>query len=273
MKLLIALIILNMLCTFPVFSGDKITCEIISKQPIIIDGNWIYPDNGQYNVAMTDSNITVNGYVYLYPEDQSLYKYVHPSKKENFLDWVIRVPSDSAQSIINGGGTAEDARLIMESFFDQFADGDTFIYEKKEGLFKLTYKGRTTYVEIPASSLEEKTPYRERAVIRLFEELCLYLKEQYLIVRGTNYKDPNVSRDELIIKGPRSSYVYKFPNSIADDIIDEIATISDKAEIYFINNYKMYKSVAIMEKYKLNPAAVEDLMSPKPLKRVLLNEE
>ena len=266
MKLLIAIIIANMLCTFTAFAGDKVICEIKSDQPIIIDGNWIYPENSQYTVAMTDSSITVNGYVYLYPEDENLQKYEPPSKENDFFDWVVRAPADSAQHVIESGGCIEEARQVMVEIYNQYAGGDTFSYVMREGDFILTYHEKKIFIVIPSKPRAvEIMDYRDRVVVKLYEELCNFLESGNLILRGTNIKLYFSSDDHYSIRGPRSSYIYAFPPSKAQLVIREIQVIPEYAEAFYRGGVTFYKPITILNEYWLKSTVIEDIVSPKPL--------
>ncbi|UCF04227.1 MAG: hypothetical protein JSV33_09765 [bacterium] len=80
------LVFVIMFIACSVSAGEVVVRRIESEQPMIIDGNWIYPENGAYTVVMTDTNLTVNGYEYVHPEvvDSSMYR--EYTREENFIE-------------------------------------------------------------------------------------------------------------------------------------------------------------------------------------------
>lgn len=255
MKTIIISLLFVMILAVPAQAGETVTRIIESNLPMIIDGNWIHPEKGSYTIVMTDSNLTVNGYEYVHPEDKSLYRYEPPSKEKDFLDWIVRTTLEHAHQLVDSGGSPEDARRYMESTYAQYADGDTFRYSVDEnGHFALFHRDFSLPVKVPVPdyprSREPMPSYRERAVESRFNELCYHMENGYLIMRGT-----------------RDSNFRAFPPSEIELIERELKNVPVKAKTHSVEGETRFLHLVIAEKYKLSPSEVRLLVDPQKLIR------
>jgi hypothetical protein len=253
MRTSIASLLLVLTLAAPALAGETVTRIIESDVPIVIDGNWIHPEKGVYNIVMTDSNLTVNGYEYVHPEDISLYRYEPPSKEKGFLDWSVRTTVEHAQQIVDSGGSPEDARKYMEDTYAEHADGDTFRYSVDEnGYFALFYRDLPLPVKVPVPEhpqrREPRPSYRQRAVEPCFNELCYHLGNGYLIMRGT-----------------RDSSFWAFPPAEIELVEGELKNVPGKAKTHSVEGEIRFLPLVIAEKYKLSPSEVRLLVEPQKL--------
>lgn len=255
MRTCIASLLFVLILAAPVLSGETVTRIIESDTPIVIDGNWIYPEKGIYKIVMTDNNLTVNGYEYVHPEDLSLYRQEPPSKEKGFLDWIVRTTVEHAQQIVNSGGSPEDARKYMEDTYAEYADGETFRYSVDEnGHFELYYRDLPLPVKVPVPEHpirgEPKPSYRQRVVEPRFKELCYHLENGYLIMRGT-----------------RDSIFRAFSPAEVEIIEEELKKAPKNVKTKQIDGESVYLPLVIAEKYKLSPSEVRLLVDPQKLIR------
>jgi hypothetical protein len=253
-----ALLVITLL-TGSIVAGERVERFIESDLPIIIDGNWIYPENGGYTIVMTDSFLTVNGFEYVHPEDRSAYKYEPPSKEKSFLDWIIRTTLEQAHQIVDSGGSPEEAREYMDSVFTYYADGDTFGVSSDEyGNFELFHSNSRSSIIVPVPQhprRNEPAPtYRQRVVEIRFNELCNYMERGYLILRGTKTKYFN------------SSFRAFRPEDVSL-IMKELKAVTKKAVKTTEGGKSRYRPMLIAGRYNLTPSEVEILVNPERLKR------
>jgi len=236
----------------PAVAEDRVTRFIESDVPLIIDGNWLYPENGGYTLVMTDEYLTINGYEYVHPEDKSFRQIEPPSREKDFVDWVIRTTADRAQQIVDKGGSRDDARAYMESTFEKHVGEQGFRYEiDKRGLFTIYYSGSSlpVYVAVPSRPRREPPPYRERIIKPLFTMLRYYLERGYLVMLGTN--------------GTRKV----FAPEDADGINKELRNVQKRAEVSVCAGEKHYLPITLEGRYTLLPSEVELLVNPRKLVR------
>jgi len=255
MKTSIISLLFFLILAVPARAGETVTRIIESDVPMIIDGNWIYPEKGSYTIVMTDSNLTVNGYEYVHPEDKSLYRYEPPLKEKDFLGWIVMTTLEQAHQIVNSGGSPDDARKYMENTYAQYADGDTFRYSVDEnGHFALFYRDLPLPVKVPVPDhpqrREPMPSYRERTVESRFNELCHYLENGYLIMKGT-----------------RDGSFWAFPPAEIELIEGELKNVPVKAKTHSVEGETRFLHLVIAEKYKLPPSAVRLLVDPQKLIR------
>ncbi len=238
----------------PAHASEVVIKVVNSGVPIIIDGNWIYPKNGSYEIVMTDSNLTVNGYEYVHPAKKTIHKYEPPSREKGFMDWIIRTTSERAQNMVDSGATAEDVKKFMQSRYDQYADGDTFWYSfDNYGNFRLFcgYPPMEVIVPVPShprNKAEPIPPYRERVLEGCFKGLCSFLENGYLVMINT-------AKNSLRAFAPRE----------VDVILKELKEVPQKAIVSMVDGEPRYHSMVIADRYKLTPLEVRLLVNPQKL--------
>jgi hypothetical protein len=125
------------------------TVNIKSSTPfVVVDGRFIYPRDGIYEVTLMEDSVLLQGKVYL-PAERPAVPTPRPNRERDFFGWAIQTPSDSAQALIDAGGTVEAARQLMADFYRQFAKSDTFSVSLKDDCFRLVYQGVESYVSVP----------------------------------------------------------------------------------------------------------------------------
>ena len=149
---------------------------------LMINGQWVPAEDGYYTVVM-DSNITVNGVEYV-PKEQPPVPYEEPSLERCFMDYMARKPSEAAQKLIDAGGSFDDAKKLMEIFYQQHKS-DSFEVESKDLEFILRYRGRELGVEIPHHKTESRVgySYRKGVLEPTFRELCDTLEKGSFTMR------------------------------------------------------------------------------------------
>ena len=139
MKICICLALLSTLAV----SGSTVTKKVSSKSPfIIIRGEYVYPRDGSFTITLSDTNIIVQNVIYSSVETLKRNPLPKPDPQKDFLDWIIRTPANSAQALIEAGGTPEQSRELMEEFYSQFHDSDTLKISLLNNTFKIAYKGK-----------------------------------------------------------------------------------------------------------------------------------
>jgi len=195
-KLLVVLTIL--LISMPVFGGERVTKIIESDIPIIIDGNWVYPEDGKFTLVLTDSVLTVNGYEYVHPP-KKMKKHV-VSKEKNFSEWVITKAGEKAQKEIDAGRGEEAVQRVMDEFFKEHIGrrkSVTYEYDKKNKKFLVEEECDSVAISVylPYLSTKEKmanrATWRERAVEGEAKSLISALNNNVLDFRSA---DENYSR-------------------------------------------------------------------------------
>ena len=192
MKFIFVVLMLSLLLLpETVFSGETVTKVIESDVPMIIDGHWLH---SPYTVVLTDSTITVNGYLYERPKEKEK-PMPKPDRKKEFLDWLIRTAVDSAQAVIDSGGKFEEARQVMLDMFSKYADGDTLIVKSGKGKFSGAFDLKYYKIKYPIGvmvplkpSYLPKPSYREGWLEPQFKELCRHLEQGFLVVTGRKYR-------------------------------------------------------------------------------------
>ena len=231
-----------------VYANTFTTKVIESTVPVIIDGNWLYPEDGKYTIIMTDSNLTVNGYEYVHPEDKSKSKLIPPTKEEKYFEWIIYTTVEHAYELIDSGRTSDEVKRYMKKMFDQYSDGKGFWYSYDDyGNFKVYgAENSAVIVRIPSRPREKKTiSYRDRVVEMRFKELCYYLQNGYLIMRGS-----------------RSSDFRVFPPNEIKDIMVELKNIQKEMKLQSNDNVMNYPTIIVAKKYKLSRSEVKVLIHP-----------
>ena len=156
-----------------VLAGE--TVNIKSLAPFILaHGQYVYPVDSVYTVTLTDTSVFVQGKIYEPPE-KPFVSLPKPNREKDFCDWVIRTPADSAQALFEAGGTREQAKILMDNFFRQFPESDTFSVNFKDGHYLLTYRGKEWIVSRPCKKREPK-PDHKLILKWSFEEVCRHLK-------------------------------------------------------------------------------------------------
>lgn len=192
MKKLIAVLTV-LLISLPVSGGERVTKVIESDIPIIIDGNWVYPENGKHTLVLTDSVLTVNGYEYVHPP-KKIEKH-EVSKERNFSEWLILTAVQQGQAVIDNGGSVENAFVTMRDYFDKHLEGNDSIYYE-EGKYHKGFAIKGSGIEVPRIivpvprvSTEEKErdrpTWREKAVEGECKTLVTVLKSGRLLFKNT----------------------------------------------------------------------------------------
>lgn len=178
--------------SLPVFGGERVTKVIESDIPIIIDGNWIYPEDGKFTLVLTDSVLTVNGCEYVHPP-KKIEKH-EVSKEKNFSEWLIVTAVEQGQEVIDNGGSVEEAFIAMREYFKKHLQGNDSIqctWGKEHVGFTLVEENvpGKTLVAVPQVStkviMENKATWRERAVESECRRLITVLKSGRLLFKNT----------------------------------------------------------------------------------------
>jgi hypothetical protein len=181
-----------LLISLPVFGGGRVTRVIESDIPIIIDGNWVYPEDGKFTLVLTDSVLTVNGYEYVHPP-KKMKKHV-VSKEKNFFEWLIVTAVEKGQEVVDNGGSVEEAFIAMREYFKKHLQGNDSIqctWGKEHVGFTLVEENvpGKTLVAVPQVSTqvinESKATWRERAVESECRRLITVIKSGRLLFKNT----------------------------------------------------------------------------------------
>jgi hypothetical protein len=240
--------------TIQAVASDRVETFVECDQPVIIDGNWLYSENGGHLIVVTDDYLTVDGYEYVHPEDTTLYQYVPPDKEKDFLDWICRTTISGAKEILIEGGSYKEVHNYMEQRFAEYVEDGVFWYEfdEKRG-FSLYHKDSRLplWVSVPTKAiLEKRRTYRERVIDSRYRELLYFLEHGYLVMRGT-----------------RNASVWKFPPNEATMIRSELKGVSSRAVLTNEGGKSKYQPLLVGGKYKLTPTDVDLLVNPRPLMR------
>ncbi len=187
MKVIALFCALALLAPALAYSAEPVVRVMDGEVPIIIDGNWIYPP---FNLVLTDSNITVNGYEYAQPKVKKETWAAPPDKEKDFFDWLVRTSVDSAWAAIDSGGTFEDAESVMKRMICRYADDDTLKVVYGDGAFELKfYKNKMSlFVTVPTGPREPVVSYREGFLEPRFRVLAKMIECDYLIIKGSKYE-------------------------------------------------------------------------------------
>lgn len=197
MKIIVFLFII-MIAPLPVSAGEPVTRIVESNVPIIIDGNWVYPENGKYTLVLTDSFVTVNGYEYVHPpikwtRDENAEP---PSEADIFCTNLVVDARDLGQKIIDEGGDPEEARMIMEEFLIEHSvntplESYKCVGEKGHYLFVVICGGDKIGISVPRIPWDEQDStiptYREK-IEGEFKSLASSLEHGILVYRDS-YKN------------------------------------------------------------------------------------
>jgi len=191
MKKLIAVLTV-LLISLPVFGGERVTKIIESDIPIIIDGNWVYPEDGKFTLVLTDSVLTVNGYEYVHPP-KKIKKHV-VSKEKNFSEWLIVTAVEKGQEVVDNGGSVEEAFIAMREYFKKHLEGNDSIqctWGKEHVGFTIVEENvpGKTLVAVPQVSTEVimkgRATWREKAVESEAKNLITVYSTGRLLLRNT----------------------------------------------------------------------------------------
>ena len=190
MRLIVVILVL-FLVLMPefVFCGETVTRVIESDVPMILNGHWLY---SPFRVVLTDSTITVNGYLYEGPEEKEE-PVPEPTKEKEFLSWLLKTAMDSARAMIDTGKSYDEAVDMVEEFFSKYADGDTLKVEQGKGEYRGAfsikyYKGSMPVIVNVPRYPRERISYREGWLEPQFKELCRRLENGFLVVTGKGYR-------------------------------------------------------------------------------------
>ena len=197
-RMSVVLIIVFCVISSPVLSGETVTKILESSVPMVISGNWIY---SPFTIVLTDTNITVNGYQYERPKKPEI-KY-EPEKldpADDFVCWLVVNACDRAQTLINKGGTFEEAEKIMKDMILQYADDDTLKVIYNDGAFDIKYyKDKIgTFVNVPKLPIETIS-YREGWLEPRFRELVRLIELRFLVLKGVGYGQTFAPRNQSYI--------------------------------------------------------------------------
>lgn len=201
MKIIVFLFIIT-IAPLPVFAGETVTKVVESDVPIIIDGNWIYPEDGKYTLVLTDSFVTINGYEYVHPpkkwtRDENAEP---PSEVDIFCSHLVQDARNMGQKIIDEGGDPEEARMIMEEFLIEHSvntplESYKCVGKKGHYNFVVICGGNKLGISVPRIPWNEQdstiTTYREK-IEGNFKNLASSLEHGGLLYRDS-YK--NSSRE------------------------------------------------------------------------------
>ncbi|MBD3424755.1 MAG: hypothetical protein GF417_09985 [Candidatus Latescibacteria bacterium] len=191
MKKVIAVLTV-LLISLPVVGGERVTKVIESDIPIIIDGNWVYPEDGKFTLVLTDSVLTVNGYEYVHPP-KKMKKHV-VSKEKNFSEWVITKAGEKAQKEIDAGRGEETVQRVMDEFFKEHIGrrkSVTYKYDKKNKKFLVEEECDSVAISVylPYLSTKEKmanrATWREKAVEGNAKNIITVYTTGRLLLRNT----------------------------------------------------------------------------------------
>lgn len=165
------------------------TVNIKSSTPfVVVNGQYIYPQqDGIYTITLTEKNVLIQGKIYV-PAEKLPVLIPKPDREKDFLDWAVRVPADSAQAMIDAGGTFEQASQVMAEFYRPFVGSDTFFVTFADGCYRLAYRGTEVYVSVPCQKREPKPDYRENVLVPAFTDLCYHLQTGNLVFKGEGYR-------------------------------------------------------------------------------------
>ena len=237
MKTSIGILACAWFLAMPVLAAE--TVNIKSSTPfVVVNGQFTYPQDSVYTITLTEKNVLLQGKVYL-PAEKPLMPMPKPNREKSFFDWAIRTPADSAQALIDAGGTVEAARQLMADFYRPFAKSDTFSVNLKDDCYRLVYRGVESYVSVPCKKREPKPDYQENVLKPGFEDLCHYLRVGDLILKGEDYRQV-ISASEL-----------------SSQFLKQLKDIPNRATK---NPCGDYQSVTLTRNTRILPSAIDDIV-------------
>lgn len=255
MKICFVIVLALFLFAGPAAPGNRVERFVKSDMPLILDGNWLKPENGGYTIVMTDEYMTVNGYEYVREEAKPSDVLAIPSREKDFLGWIAKTAVKQAEQVMMEGGNKKDAYEHMKQVFVEHADGKQFWFETNKHrdfvLHHKNYPGPLIVGVPPRPRPEcEKPTYRERVIEGRFKHLVSSLERGCLVMRGTG-----------------SPVYWAFPQEEAEQIERELKTIGTKAQKTKINGVIQYQPTTIGGRYLLSHADIDVLMNPRDLKK------
>ncbi len=191
-----------------------------------------------YTITLDGTRILVQGQVYVPVEKPSILM-PEPDREKDIFDWAIRAPAQSAQALIDSGGTIEEARQLMAEFYQQFVVNDTFSAIFMDDGYRLIYRGMEIYVPVPCQKREPKPDYLENTLMTVYKDLCCHLQTGDLILKGIGYQQ--------VIKAAE----------LTPQFLQRLNNISSQT---VMNPSGDYKSVALPGGTCLLPSAIGDLV-------------
>jgi hypothetical protein len=172
-------------------AAEPITRRIRSNQPILIEGNWIYPENGWHAVVLTDSNIVVSGHEYIrinkLEQDAIKWKLIEKPQidEAGYLDWLIITARDSARVLLEEGMSSDEIWDFMNSYFAQHIDNNSIWISgrnKECGIFKLKHSKISMPVGVSVPKKVAKPEYNSYEIMQnYFQDLCSGIEKGMVI--------------------------------------------------------------------------------------------
>ena len=107
---------------------------LFSETPILLDGNWIYPEMCEFRITVDSLGILINGYeYYLPPPAKPAGAPTPPDRHKDPVTWLFHTADSTGRQIMIEGGSADEATDSMTAIFDRHLGSLIQGYEIDEG--------------------------------------------------------------------------------------------------------------------------------------------
>jgi hypothetical protein len=110
----VAIVLASALSSQPFVTG------VSSETPVLIDGNWIYPEDQMFILTVDSLGVLINGYVY-YKTPPKPRPPVPPDREKDPVTRAARSAHAAAQEVVDNGGSALEAKDTMTARLNSHA--------------------------------------------------------------------------------------------------------------------------------------------------------